>query len=49
MRKSLIDHLDKIEKQTVEEMLSVEQNTQKKVEIVIFVTFEILEINTTIN
>jgi secreted Zn-dependent insulinase-like peptidase len=28
MRKSLIDHLDKIEKQTVEEMLSVEQNLQ---------------------
>jgi hypothetical protein len=27
----------------------IEQNTQKKVEIVIFVTFEILEINTTIN
>jgi hypothetical protein len=28
MRKSLSDHLDKIEKQTVEEMLSVEQNLQ---------------------
>jgi len=27
----------------------IEQNTQKKVEIVISVTFEILEINTTIN
>jgi len=27
----------------------IEQNTQKKVEIVIFVTFEILEINSTIN
>jgi hypothetical protein len=28
MRKSLNDHLDKIEKQTVEEMLSAEQNLQ---------------------
>jgi hypothetical protein len=28
MRKSLNDHLDEIEKQTVEEMVSVEQNLQ---------------------
>ena len=28
MRKSFKDHLDKIEKQTVEEMVSVEQNLQ---------------------
>jgi hypothetical protein len=28
MRKSLSDHLDEIEKQTVEEMVSVEQNLQ---------------------
>jgi hypothetical protein len=28
MRKSINDHLDKIEKQTVEEMESVEQNLQ---------------------
>jgi hypothetical protein len=28
MRKSLNDHLDKIEKQTVEEMVAVEQNLQ---------------------
>jgi hypothetical protein len=28
MRKSFNDHLDKIEKQTVEEMVSVEQNLQ---------------------
>jgi hypothetical protein len=28
MRKSFNDHLDKIEKQTVEEMVAVEQNLQ---------------------
>jgi polyhydroxyalkanoate synthesis regulator phasin len=30
MRKSFNDHLDKIQKQTVEEMVSVEQNLQEQ-------------------
>jgi hypothetical protein len=35
MRKSLNDHLDTIEKQTVEEMVSVEQNLQVKLKKVL--------------
>jgi hypothetical protein len=35
MRKSFNDHLDKIEKQTVEEMVSVEQNLQVQLKIVL--------------
>jgi hypothetical protein len=37
MRKSLNDHLDEIEKQTVEEMVSVEQNLQVQLKNVLAV------------
>jgi hypothetical protein len=37
MRKSLNDHLDEIEKQTVEEMVSVEQNLQVELKNVLAV------------
>jgi DNA repair exonuclease SbcCD ATPase subunit len=37
MRKSFKDHLDKIEKQTVEEMVSVEQNLQVELKKVLVV------------
>jgi hypothetical protein len=37
MRKSLNDHLDNIEKQTVEEMVSVEQNLQVELKKVLVV------------
>jgi hypothetical protein len=39
MRKSFNDHLDKIEKQTVEEMVSVEQNLQVQLKIVLVFQF----------
>jgi hypothetical protein len=37
LRKSLSDHLDEIEKQTVEEMVSVEQNLQVELKNVLAV------------
>jgi hypothetical protein len=40
-RKSFSDHLDKIEKQTVEEMVSVEQNLQVQLMNVLVDVFEV--------
>jgi hypothetical protein len=37
IRKSVNDHLDQIEKQTVEEMVSVEQNLQVELKKVLFI------------